>query len=155
MAKERRLKQVEKLQNKLNNTMKSKKTPKLSTLKRSTQTTYNKFIRNRDEELPCISCTKQLQHAGHFIPVGVSSLLRYHPDNTHGQCGTCNTHKHGNLIEYRINLVNKIGLEKVEWLEQHRNDYHKYTREQLKSIVDCCKAGVYTEKEWKLIMEIK
>lgn len=40
-----------------------------------------------------------------------------HPDNCHKQCAPCNTHLSGNLVLYRVNLINKIGLDRVEWLE--------------------------------------
>lgn len=84
------------------------------------QAAFNAVIRERDKDLPCISCGRHHQgqyHAGHYRSVGSSPELRFEPLNVHKQCAPCNNHKSGNVVEYRINLVKRIGLEKVEWLE--------------------------------------
>ncbi len=87
------------------------------------QTAFNAYIRKRDEGLPCISCGKddnsKQYHAGHYRSVGSCPELRFEESNVHKQCAKCNNYLHGNLIEYRIALVNKIGLEKVQWLESN------------------------------------
>lgn len=44
--------------------------------------------------------------------------LRFEELNVHKQCVPCNQHKAGNIVEYRIRLVERIGLALVEWLEQ-------------------------------------
>lgn len=84
------------------------------------QKAFNEFIRLRDKGKPCISCSRihngQI-HAGHYRSVGAAPQLRFNQFNCHAQCAPCNNHKSGNAIEYRINLVKKIGLEKVEWIE--------------------------------------
>jgi len=105
-------------------------------LKKKAQKIVNKLIRERDKDLPCISCGKVVaeKEAGHFIAQGSSGFLRYHPDNLHGQCASCNRFKHGNLLEYRINLVTKIGVGRVRWLELHRKDVKKWKREELEEI---------------------
>lgn len=86
---------------------------------------FNPYIRERDKNEPCISCktTKDVQyHAGHYMAAGNYSFLRFNEDNVHKQCGkNCNKELHGNLHEYRINLIKKIGLEKVMWLEENRH----------------------------------
>ena len=45
----------------------------------------------------------------------------------------CNINLSGNIENYRINLVKKIGLENVEWLEG-KHEPKKYTCEELKAI---------------------
>ena len=100
------------------------------------QTAFNAYIRERDKNLPCISCGRHhtgQYHAGHYRSVAAASQLRYNEDNVHKQCQPCNTHKSGNAIEYRINLVKRIGLEKVEKLEND-NTVVKWTIEQAKQI---------------------
>ncbi|TEW24926.1 recombination protein NinG, partial [Histophilus somni] len=85
------------------------------------QGVFNRFIRLRDKNLPCISCGRYHQgqwHAGHYRSVGACPELRFNEDNVHKQCSVCNNHKSGNVIEYRINLVAKIGVERVEFLER-------------------------------------
>ena len=65
--------------------------------------------------------------------VGACPELRFCELNVHKQCSACNNHKSGNIVEYRINLVKKIGVEQVEWLEGS-HEPKKYTIEQIKSI---------------------
>ena len=83
------------------------------------QTAFNAWIRARDEGKVCISCQKppKKKNAGHYRSVGAMAQLRYEPLNCHLQCEHCNTHLSSNAIEYRINLVKKIGVDKVDWLE--------------------------------------
>ena len=84
------------------------------------QTVFNTYIRERDKDLPCISCGKNNEkqfHAGHYRSVGSCPELRFNELNVWRQCATCNTYLHGNLIEYRKELINRIGVDKVEWLE--------------------------------------
>ena len=84
------------------------------------QAAFNAFIRERDKSLPCISCGRFHQgswDAGHYRSVGAAPSLRFHEDNCHRQCVPCNQHKSGNAIEYRLGLVARIGLARVEWLE--------------------------------------
>tara|TARA_R110000868_G_scaffold337627_2_gene598531 strand:- start:2708 stop:3259 length:552 start_codon:yes stop_codon:yes gene_type:complete len=87
------------------------------------QITFNTFIRVRDKNLPCISCGKtkvEEFHAGHYIAT-TYQYHRFNEDNVHKQCSQCNTHLRGNLIPYRIELIKKIGLERVEYLENTRH----------------------------------
>lgn len=102
----------------------------------ATQRVVNDYIRERDRDLPCISCgtwvTVQWE-AGHFRSRGAASHLRYNEDNIHKQCHRCNAELSSNAIPYRAALVVKIGSERVEALENN-NTPHRYTREELKSI---------------------
>ncbi|WP_313471242.1 recombination protein NinG [Atlantibacter hermannii] len=102
----------------------------------ATQRVVNDYIRERDRDLPCISCgtwvTVQWE-AGHFRSRGAASHLRYNEDNIHKQCHRCNAELSSNAIPYRAALVVKIGPERVEALENN-NTPHRYTREELKSI---------------------
>ncbi len=100
------------------------------------QAAFNAWIRARDFHLPCISCGRpndghHQRHAGHYRSVGSTPALRFHPDNCHGQCATCNNYLSGNLTAYRINLVQRIGLERVEWLEGP-HEAAKCPKEELK-----------------------
>lgn len=101
------------------------------------QSTFNTWVRKRDYGQPCISCgtTSNIQYcAGHYRTVGSCPELRFEPLNVHLQCNkNCNMEKSGNIIEYRINLIKKIGLDRVEWLE----GYHppaKWSVDDLKAI---------------------
>lgn len=100
-----------------------------------TQRAFNDFIRARDGDI-CISCgstTAISYHAGHYRTTAAASQLRFNEDNVHSQCAACNVHHSGAIGPYRINLIAKIGLERVEALENN-NTPHRFTREELKGI---------------------
>lgn len=102
------------------------------------QTEFNKFIRLRDKDEPCISCGRYHQgqwHAGHYRSVGACRELRFCELNVHKQCAPCNNHKSGNLSEYRISLISKIGLEKVEWLERQDHPPAKMSIDEIKLVI--------------------
>ena len=100
------------------------------------QRVVNDYIRERDFDLPCISCgtfeTVQWE-AGHYRSRGKASHLRYNEDNIHKQCHHCNTALSANQQQYRIFLIEKIGAERVEALENN-NTPHRYTIEELEGI---------------------
>ena len=101
------------------------------------QVVFNQYIRERDKLEPCISCSRHHQgqyHAGHYLSTGARPNLRFVENNVHKQCQPCNTHLSGNLINYRINLIQKIGVEAVVQLE---TDFEpkKYTIDDLKEII--------------------
>jgi hypothetical protein len=100
------------------------------------QVPCNQFVRMRDDKDPCISCGRHhtgQYHSGHYLSAGACPELRFHEDNIHKQCSACNNHKSGNITLYRINLIKKIGLERVEWLEGP-HEPAKWTIDQLKEI---------------------
>ena len=102
------------------------------------QTEFNKFIRLRDEGLPCISCDKpdngqHQRHASHYRSSGNNPVLRFDEDNCHSSCSTCNSHLSGNLIEYRIRLIKKRGQSVVDRLEGPQPPA-KWTIEGIKAI---------------------
>lgn len=95
------------------------------------QAAFNKFIRLRDHHEPCISCGRHHQgqyHAGHYRSVGSTPELRFDERNCHKQCSVCNNYLSGNLILYRINLIQKIGLAGVESLESKHEPKHYATQ---------------------------
>ena len=97
------------------------------------QKAFNKFIRLRDKDDPCISCGRHHKgqyHAGHYRSVGSAPHLRFNELNVSKQCSACNNHLSGNIAQYRIGLINKIGIENVEWLESN-NDAKKYSIEEI------------------------
>jgi hypothetical protein len=118
---------------------------------REAQKSFNAFIRKRDELLPCISCERVTSNddsfkiggawdCGHFLTRGAFPELRFEELNAHKQCKTCNggSNKYARkthlvATDYRINLIEKIGPDKVEWLEgPHKAK--KYTCSDLKAI---------------------
>lgn len=109
------------------------------------QTVFNQFIRLRDKDLPCISCGRYHRgqyHAGHYRSVGAAPELRFHEDNVHKQCSACNKHKSGNITEYRINLVRKIGTEKVDFLERKNHPPLKLDVDEIKDLIRIYRAKI-------------
>ena len=103
---------------------------------KDTQQAFNAWVRERDAELPCISCGRHHQgkyDAGHYRTVGSNPALRFEPLNCHRQCSPCNTQLSGNIVNYRIALVTRIGAEAVDWLEGP-HEAKKYTVEELKAM---------------------
>lgn len=99
------------------------------------QKIFNTWIRLRDKGSNCISCGNpcKKENAGHYRSVGGNPELRFEPLNVHLQCEYCNTYLHGNLINYRINLIKKIGLKEVENLEG-KHELKKYSIEEIKEL---------------------
>ncbi|HEX8595393.1 MAG TPA: recombination protein NinG [Pseudomonas sp.] len=103
---------------------------------KDTQRAFNAWIRERDIGLPCVSCGRHHNgqwQAGHFKSVGGHPELRFEPLNVWRQCAPCNTHKSGDLLNYRVELIKRIGVEKVEWLEGP-HEPKRYTIEELKAM---------------------
>lgn len=102
------------------------------------QTVFNRFIRLRDKDEPCICCgrpaTDEIQwHAGHFLTTGARPEHRFNENNCFKQTSYCNNYLSGNVAEYRKRLIEKIGLATVEAMESD-HDPKKYTIEDLKEL---------------------
>lgn len=100
--------------------------------KSDTQDAFNAWVRERDFDLPCVSCgeTNPPQKvggkwdAGHFLSRGARPDLRFNPDNCFKQCKSCNggggrfKHKERTVSQdYEIELVKRIGIDRVEILK--------------------------------------
>jgi len=124
-----------------NNKAKDKKArEKLKTLSQyeaEAKKSFQKWIRLRDKDLPCISCGNHNAtdwSGGHYFPAGIYSGLIFDERNVHKQCNShCNMFLSGNLIEYRIGLVKRFGNAFVEQLEHDsiKGRNHKYTKQDL------------------------
>ncbi len=107
------------------------------------QVAVNKYIRARDRHKPCVSCgsnpsdsdlmTGSRFDAGHYRSRGSAGHLRFNLLNIHKQCVTCNRFNSGNAVDYRIELIKRIGLDNVEKLEND-NEPRKFTIEYLKRL---------------------
>ena len=107
------------------------------------------YVRFRDRLLGCVSCgtfDAEQYHAGHYMAAGKRPSLRFDEANIHKQCVQCNMHLHGNLLPYRRELLVRVGVEKVEWLES-QNIMHLWTVGELKEIRDFYRAKLKQLKE--------
>lgn len=131
---------------------------------REAQSAINAYVRARDHGKPCPSCERLFVEiagkeswkiggafdCGHYLSRGSKPQLRFNLLNMASQCKTCNagagrfSAKNATVSQiYRINLIKRIGLERVEWLENNnerskkdtlcRKDYIEYL-ERIKRI---------------------
>ncbi|MCS5516551.1 recombination protein NinG [Pseudomonas qingdaonensis] len=103
---------------------------------REAQQAFNAWVRLRDADQPCISCGRHHQgkyDAGHYRTTAACPELRFDPLNVHKQCSPCNTQLSGNIVEYRLELIRRIGQERVDWIEGP-HEAKRYTIEDLKAI---------------------
>lgn len=94
---------------------------------KAAQTAFNTFIRLRDKDLPCISCgsmpndnnliTGSRWDCGHYRSVGANPELRFEELNAAKQCVKCNRDLSGNVANYRVEHIKRIGVEAIEWVE--------------------------------------
>lgn len=114
-----------------------------SQLTEEAQKAFNRFIRERDYYLPCACCGGLPKNdeplrggawdAGHYRSVGSAPHVRFEEDNVHKQLKRCNKENSGNAVEYRLNLIKRIGLERVEAIEADQEP-RKFTLDQLREL---------------------
>ena len=124
---------------------------------REAQVEFNAYIRARDAGKPCICCGRSeaggyglSSHGwdcGHYRSTGSASHLRFNEDNAHRQLVVCNRHGAGRAVDYRLGLIERIGLARVDALESS-NTPHKWTADELRSI-----KTTYREKTKQLLKE--
>ncbi len=114
---------------------------KITTLMKAVKDVCHRYIRLRDKGKPCISCGTPWHdefEAGHYYKAELFSTLKYNEDNIHGQCIRCNRPLEGNLSEYSVGLITRIGSERMKVLNelssQEKKKNHKWEREELKKI---------------------
>lgn len=115
---------------------------------RKAQEAFNKFIRLRDWDKPCISCGRETVEqtiggkwdCGHFKSVGSHPELRFEEKNAYKQCKSCNggsgkyTRKnHTVSLEYEERLIERVGQDIVDWLNGPNEGKH-YTVDDLREI---------------------
>lgn len=111
------------------------------------QIVFNAYVRARDRAQPCICCGQPLTleavgggyDCGHYRSTGSASHLRFHEDNAHAQRKVCNRYGAGRAVDYRLGLIARIGLHRVEALEAD-NTPTKWTSERLREIKAVYKA---------------
>jgi hypothetical protein len=115
------------------------------------QAAWNKYVRVRDYGKPCPCCNSlpTVKFGGntdccHYRSIGAASHLRFHLHNAHAGCVKCNRYLSGNVSEYRIGLIKRIGIEKVEALESN-NIPRKFDIEYLSRIKE-----IFTKKARRL-----
>jgi len=121
------------------------KTKPLSKHIAEAQTAINAYVRARDAKMPCISCGCLSVavyggyrgaggwDSGHFLSRGAHPNHRFNLNNIFKQCVSCNRFKSGNSTEMRKGVILRIGLEKVEALEND-NSIRRFDKEYCERI---------------------
>ena len=114
----------------------------IAKLRAEAQKEVNAYIRLRDENKPCISCgavSVQIYggyrgaggwDAGHYRSRGSCKHLAFNCYNISKQCVKCNRFDSGSAVDFRLGLIKRIGLERVERLEND-NAVRKFDKEYL------------------------
>ncbi|MCM2546177.1 recombination protein NinG [Burkholderia glumae] len=93
---------------------------------REAQAAVNKVARLRDIRAGygCISCGSRPEQryggsvdGGHFRSVGSAAHMRFYLPNIRLQCKKCNQQLGGAHTNYRVGLIERIGIERVEEIE--------------------------------------
>jgi hypothetical protein len=131
--------QTSKVQNwKKEKKIRSEELETVQQLMKKAQIYFNSFIRERDKDLGCISCKSPLvgkYDAGHYFSSGGHKNVTFNENNVHGQCVSCNQHKHGNLLNYQIGIEKRIGGEKLLELHEEAHKTRRYSRLELKFMI--------------------
>lgn len=85
------------------------------------QIACNKYIRKRDENMPCIVCGtfhEAKYSAGHFFTRAARPDLRFNPNNIFKQCFHTNNFTSVDTAEkFRANVIARIGQEEFDKLQ--------------------------------------
>lgn len=119
------------------------KSKTLSVLKNELQVLFNKFIRTRDKDKPCIYCGKpvnpkgkdgQAPSAAHFFPVSTSEAIRFDERNAalaHLECNCLD-----DRVAYKANLIARIGIEDFDVLEGLQHSLAKFSRFEIEEKIN-------------------
>jgi len=144
-------KQIEiKLEDKRNSRKEKSEMNESSSMKLA-DTYFSRFIRLKHSEeglCTCYTCgsvlpIKQVDN-GHYQK-RVHKVVRYNENNCRPQCKKCNgnTLHNGKQVEFRINLINEIGLSEVEVIENSIKENGKYTTSFYKEKADYYRKAVH------------
>ncbi|MBK0003384.1 recombination protein NinG [Erwinia sp. S38] len=91
--------------------------------RKEAQDAFNRYVRLRDTDKPCISCGRLPEQklggtmdCGHYRTRGAASHLAFNLHNTAAQCVYCNRDRAGAQKDFEQGLIVRIGAEAVEAL---------------------------------------
>ena len=94
--------------------------------KSEAQNAFNRYVRLRDAGKPCISCGRLpaqkyggTMDCGHYRTRGAAGHLAFNLHNTAAQCVQCNRDRAGAQKAFEHGLIQRIGSEKVEALNNN------------------------------------
>lgn len=101
------------------------------------QQLVNRFVRQRDGNY-CISCDAPINgkvDAGHLFSVGNYPSVRFDLRNINSQCIKCNQFNGGSILEYRENLIKKIGPKEFDELDKLAHQNRMFDIEEIKQMI--------------------
>ena len=125
------------LDNKRKAIKKTFKANDIKTRRNAAKVACHEYIRLRDKGDPCICCGEPLDdvyHAGHYLPSGQNSNVRYNENNIHGQRVNCNYFKGGDSGDYAKNLIKKIGVFEYYCIKLNTGGTNKRTAKDYREI---------------------
>lgn len=133
----------------------------LPTRIKEAQVAFNRYVRIRDENKPCISCGSEpvqqrvggMRDCGHYLSRGAhGNRVRYRLDNTASQCVHCNRYLSGNVANFRLGLIDRWGIDRITALENDRKVV-KFSEAYLIRIKDIFnrRANLYTKLRSKCL----
>jgi hypothetical protein len=110
------------------------------------QQVFNKYIRERDKGMRCISCGKEMKQgnidAGHLWSAGGHSNIRFNEYNVNAQCSRpCNKDKSGDTNNYRIQFIKRYSQEILDQLDLEAHVVKKWNIEELMDLI-----AIYKQK---------
>ena len=114
-------------------------------LKDKAEAIFHAWIRERDRNKGCITCSGPVEQAGHWKH-GVCDFEEW---NLNGQCLKDNYFKSGDGSTYTLRLIDMYGLKKVREFEKiaARSQGRKYSVAELKEIIAKYQ-GLYKGKQY-------
>ena len=102
---------------------------------------FQKYIRIRDKDLPCISCETTYSeewHGGHLFKAELYSGVLLNELNVNKQCKKCNYFSDGNEVNYVKGFIKKYGYDKFVELSElaTKTKNKKWTREELEEKIN-------------------
>lgn len=115
------------------------KDKKLSDYEADARRVFQKWIRRRDQDQPCISCGREKSpfwDGGHLFKCELYSGLMFDERNVHKQCRKCNFYLGGNEAGYKDGLIVRYGEAFVKELEAEKDQARvkKYSKEEYQEI---------------------
>lgn len=108
---------------------KIKQASKIDALYKKAKEVFNKYIRLRDRNEPCIThtlpnCTKKVEHATHCYSAANYPELEFDEVNTNGGCRICNYYSHDAIThrEHIDMIIKKHGEDKALAMMQRANE---------------------------------
>jgi hypothetical protein len=100
---------------------------------------YQKWIRFRDANQPCISCgstTADIWDGGHFYKAELYTGMIFNENNVHKQCRKCNSFLGGNENNYRLGLIKRYGMDYVLELDAMAITarMYKFTKDEVREL---------------------